>query len=230
MLKFDLHVHSQYSRDSKAPLKDILRTAWGKGLDGIAICDHDAIEGGQKAQKMVQSSSRRDDFLVIPGIEVSTSKGHMLVLGVSEMIPAGMTPEETADYARDLGALSILAHPFRKSAHGIGYIDGIGADAVETFNSKSFFNGANLRAQKEADRLNLPKTGGSDAHIAELVGCGYTEIDAGENTMEAVFQAILHKKTNPCGQLTPHSVVARQMGKNVIRRTKNILKGNFGEQ
>ncbi|MDV0447761.1 hypothetical protein MsAg5_16750 [Methanosarcinaceae archaeon Ag5] len=230
MFKFDLHIHSQYSRDSKAPLEDILRTAKEKGLDGIAICDHDEIEGAYKAMALVREFPEKyGGLVVIPGIEVSTAKGHILALNVSEKIPPMMTPEETTDYARDLGALSIIAHPFRKSAHGIGYVEGAGADAVETFNSKSTTNGANQKADQEADRLKMPKTGGSDAHIAELVGRGYTNIDATENTTEAVLEAIRQGKTIPGGELTPYSVVVRQMGGNVIRRTKRFFKMQFHE-
>jgi len=45
-MKFDLHVHSCYSKDSNASLDDILEYAASNGLDGFAICDHDRIEGG----------------------------------------------------------------------------------------------------------------------------------------------------------------------------------------
>ncbi|WNY25960.1 hypothetical protein MsAc7_15320 [Methanolapillus millepedarum] len=213
-----------------ASLKDILRTAKEKNLNGIAICDHDEIKGAFKAMELVREFPEKyGGVVVIPGIEVSTAKGHILALGVFEKIPPKMTPEETTDYARDLGALSIIAHPFRKSAHGIGYIEGAGADAVETFNSKSITNGANKKAEKEANRLNMPKTGGSDAHIAELVGQGYTKIDVPDNTADSVISAILQQKTVPGGELTPYSVVARQMGGNVIRRTKLLFKRQFHE-
>ncbi|MCK5660357.1 MAG: PHP domain-containing protein, partial [Methanosarcinales archaeon] len=52
-LRFDMHVHTCYSRDSKASVDDILDHAIAIGLDGIAICDHDTVEGGLFAQKRV---------------------------------------------------------------------------------------------------------------------------------------------------------------------------------
>ena len=183
MLKYDFHVHSKYSRDSETPLKEILRVAKERNLDGIAICDHDEVKGGLKALEIVRENPKKYGGLnVIPGTEVSTSKGHVLILGVTEKLPSFMTPEETIDMARDLNALSIIAHPYRKSAHGIGYLEGSGADAAETFNSKCITNTANKKAKAEAERLNMPQVGGSDAHIAALVGQGYTLINIETNT------------------------------------------------
>ena len=230
MLKYDFHVHSKYSRDSETPLKEILRVAKERNLDGIAICDHDEVKGGLKALEIVRENPKKYGGLnVIPGTEVSTSKGHVLILGVTEKLPSFMTPEETIDMARDLNALSIIAHPYRKSAHGIGYLEGSGADAAETFNSKCITNTANKKAKAEADRLNMPQVGGSDAHIAALVGQGYTLINIETNTEDAVFDAILRRKTIPAGENTPMKIVLNQMKGNVIRRTNLFLKGQRKE-
>ena len=225
MQKYDFHIHSRYSRDSETPLKEILQMANIKGLNGIAICDHDEVKGGLKALEIVKENPKKyGDLLVIPGTEVSTSKGHVIVLGISEKIPSYMTPEETTDLARDLNALSIIAHPYRKAAHGIGYLEGTGADAAETFNSKCITNGANKKAVKEATRLGMPQTGGSDAHIADLVGRGYTMMEIEENTKENVFDAVLRGKTIPFGEKTPKTIVIRQVKNNIIRRTTEFFK------
>lgn len=225
MFKYDFHIHSRYSRDSETPLKEILRAAKNKGLNGIAICDHDEVKGGLKALEIVRDNPKKyGGMLIIPGTEVSTSKGHVLVLGITEKIPSFMSPEETTDLARDLNALSIIAHPYRKAAHGIGYLEGTGADAAETFNSKCITNGANKKAAREAGRLGMPQTGGSDAHIAELVGQGYTLVETDENRQDTVFDAILRGKTIPCGEKTPKAIVISQAKKNVVRRTNLILR------
>ncbi|MDV0444906.1 hypothetical protein MmiAt1_04520 [Methanimicrococcus sp. At1] len=228
MLKYDFHVHSKYSKDCKTPLKDILNAAKAKNLSGIAICDHDEIKGGLKALEIVKENPKKyGDLIVIPGIEVSTSKGHILVLGVTEKIPPYMTPEETTDMARELNAVSIAAHPFRKAAHGIGYLKGSGVDAAETFNSKCLTNSANNRARRVAENLGMPQVGGSDAHIAELVGQGYTLADVGANSQESIFDAILRGATIPGGEKTPKEVVANQIRKNIFRRTRMLLNGKI---
>lgn len=40
MIKWDLHMHSHHSGDSKAKLQDMILSAKQKGLDGICITDH----------------------------------------------------------------------------------------------------------------------------------------------------------------------------------------------
>lgn len=219
MFKYDFHIHSKYSRDSKASLKDILNAAISQNLDGIAICDHDEIKGGFKAAELVKENpDKYGHLIVIPGTEVSTSKGHILVLGVTEKIPALMTPEETTDLARDLNAVSIVAHPYRKAAHGLGYLKGSGADAAETFNSKCLFQYSNKKAAREAQKIGMPQVGGSDAHFAEFVGFGYTLADAESNTRDCIFDSILRGKTIPGGIKSSPGTVLRQMQKNAVRR------------
>ena len=46
-MKFDLHVHTRFSKDSDADIDAIIHHAKKNGLDGFAVCDHDVIEGGQ---------------------------------------------------------------------------------------------------------------------------------------------------------------------------------------
>ena len=48
----DMHIHSNYSFDSKIKLSDLLKHLKEIGLDGIVITDHDSIEGNSKAENM----------------------------------------------------------------------------------------------------------------------------------------------------------------------------------
>jgi predicted metal-dependent phosphoesterase TrpH len=60
-MKYDLHVHSFYSKKcGHMNPKDIVKTAIKNGLDGVAITDHDTIKGGLKAKEYEQK-----DFQVI---------------------------------------------------------------------------------------------------------------------------------------------------------------------
>jgi predicted metal-dependent phosphoesterase TrpH len=208
-MKFDLHVHSCYSKDSNASLDDILEHAARNGLDGFAICDHDRIEGGIACSRRAQDIG--SDMIVIPGVEVSSSKGHVLVLGVRELIEPGLSPEETIERARQQGAVVIIPHPFKMTSHGIGYIEGLDADAIEVLNSRCVTDGPNNKARKAAQELGFPMVGGSDSHEAEMVGRSYTEIDAQLRTVESVLDAIRKGNTRPGGGKTPMSFVVKQM-------------------
>jgi len=77
-MRFDLHIHSNYSPDSRLDVDDILRRAVKKGLDGIAICDHDTITGSFLARRRAKELDL--PLLVLPAVEVSTNMGHLIVL------------------------------------------------------------------------------------------------------------------------------------------------------
>jgi 3',5'-nucleoside bisphosphate phosphatase len=75
----DLHLHTTASDGVMSP-SEIVRYAKAKGLQAIAITDHDTIEGLEEGL----SEGKRIDFEVIPGIEVSAehSPGSMHLLGL----------------------------------------------------------------------------------------------------------------------------------------------------
>lgn len=220
-MKFDLHVHSEHSKDSNSRHDDILEAALKKGLDGFAICDHDTVEGGLACEK--RALELGFDLTVIPGVEVTCSKGHILVLGINQNIEPFLSPEETIERARILGGTVIIPHPFKRSSHGIGSFEGLDIDAVEVFNSRCLFNNANRKAAIEAKRLGIPGVAGSDSHIPEMVGQAYTEIDASENTPRAVLKAIRDGKVAPAGKNTPTPVILKQMAGSTKRKIKKKL-------
>ena len=74
----DLHVHTTASDGAMSP-SQMVRYAKAKGLQAIAITDHDTIEGLEEAL----SEGERTGIEVIPGIEISAehSPGSMHLLG-----------------------------------------------------------------------------------------------------------------------------------------------------
>ncbi|MEG2377463.1 MAG: PHP domain-containing protein, partial [Clostridia bacterium] len=68
MMKFDLHVHSCRSIDSRADFVDIYSAAKRRGLAGLAICDHNHFSPPPPC----------DGLLIIPACEYSTTAGHLL--------------------------------------------------------------------------------------------------------------------------------------------------------
>ena len=95
-MKIDTHIHSKYSKDSITPLENIIKYSKKIGLNAIAITDHDEIKGTWAIREL-----EHDDLLLIPGEEVSTSKGHIVALGITDYIKPLQSPEETIDEIHD---------------------------------------------------------------------------------------------------------------------------------
>lgn len=195
-MKFDLHIHSTYS-DGHADVKEIIKAAKRRGLDGIALTDHDTMRGIPAARRYIKD--QKLDLILIPGIEVTTSEGHLLVLGVDKAPEKKKSPEETIERAHDLGGIADVPHPYHPFRHAIGRIPD--ADAVEVYNSKHLFGLANGRAKLEARRRRMSMVAGSDSHFADTVGLGVTEIDAED--VDGVLEAIRAGRTKILGKRTP---------------------------
>lgn len=187
-MRFDLHVHSSYS-DGHDDVKSILEAALMKGLGGISITDHDTLKGSLVARRLIREYKM--DIVLIPGVEVTTSEGHLIILGAEELPPKGRSPEETIDQAHDLGAVAVVPHPYHPFRHALWRIPR--CDAVEVYNSKHLFGIANARARLGASRQHLPMVAGSDSHFAATVGLGVTGIEA-EDT-EGAISAIREGRT-----------------------------------
>jgi predicted metal-dependent phosphoesterase TrpH len=182
--------------------EEIIKILKKKGLDGMAITDHNNIEGSLKAIKIAPKN-----FIVIPGIEISTSNGHIIALNVRETIQRELSVEETVDKILDLGGIPIVPHLYRN-------MSGINKDnlmkirskvsVIEVFNSCSVPQ-SNLKTAKLAKELKLGGTGGSDSHNPKYVGWGYTTIDTTDFNVDSIISDINKKKIWGEGETLPLS-------------------------
>lgn len=218
-MKFDLHIHSNCS-DGRASVEEIIKAARRRGLDGIAITDHDTMKGVPLGRRYIKD--RKLDLILIPGVEVSTSEGHLIVLGVEEPPQKRMSPEETIERAHELGGIADVPHPYHPFRHALGRIPD--ADAVEVYNSKHLFGLANGRARFEARRRRIPMVAGSDSHYVETVGLGVTEIEAED--AEEVLEAIRAGRTRILGRRTPPRFFVGNMFtyiyKKMVKRARRV--------
>src|SRR5438045_3538074 len=112
-INVDLHTHTFFSGDGVSSPEELITAARAKGLHGVAITDHntcDAIAYLLEKKLMRADGKPVDDFLVIPGVEVTTSEGHLLCIGCTLPDAArlkGRPPREVCELIHEHGGLAV---------------------------------------------------------------------------------------------------------------------------
>lgn len=167
-MKYDLHVHTSYSKKcGYTNPKNVVKAAIKSGLDGIAITDHDTIKGAIQAKEYSLGF-----FDVIIGSEITTNRGEIIGLFLSEDIESNKF-ESVISEIKNQNGLAVVPHPFdalRKSAFHPGTEDVKMLDGIESFNSRCILKKYNDIAENFANKYNLMKTAGSDAHFLHEIG------------------------------------------------------------
>ena len=220
MLAVELHAHSALSHDGRDPVDLLLEQAAAVGLDALVVTDHDEIDASLEAADLAAEFG----LVGIPGMEVTSEAGHVLALGVREVVPPHLSFDETLDRIREQGGIAVIPHPFQSSRHGVAAKiteeQLATADAIEVYNSRLLTGLANRKADRFATEHDLPKTAGSDAHISEMVGQAVTEVAVEERSAEAILRAVAEGRTSVVGSRTPWRVSFRQAAGGAKRRVK----------
>lgn len=214
---FDLHVHTSFS-DGRDDVEAVLKAAARRGLDGISITDHNTLEGSIAAQRLIDEMEL--SLILIPGAEVTTSEGHLLVFGICELPPLRRSPEETIDTVHDMGGIAAVPHPYHLFRNAIGRVPPV--DAVEVYNSRYITGVSNALARLQAKRKNLPMIAGSDSHFAETVGLGITCVDA--KCTEDILSEIRAGRTKIDGKRTPSRFATGNAVSGVFNGVKQVIR------
>jgi predicted metal-dependent phosphoesterase TrpH len=185
LVNVDLHVHTTYSFDSSIQPKTIVEQLYAHPfIKAVAITDHNRVEGYYKVKQL---ASAYPDILIIPGVEITSVKGDLIVLGVAELPPQPWTVENVVDFAKERQSLVIVAHPYR--AYGLGDLaKNYDVDAIEVLNG-ALPAQLNRMAENLAKEMGLPGVAGSDAHNVNELWSVYTEVEASSDVDE-VLKAI----------------------------------------
>lgn len=199
-MMMDLHVHSAYSVDTDVEIKDILKMAKKRNLKGLAIADHNVIDGSLEAYELAKDM---EDFVVLRAVEISSSEGHIIGYGLNKLIKRDMTPQETVDAVKRAGGVPVVPHPYRFwSGVGEKVVLETEFSAIEGLNARST-KGSNEKAIALAEKLELGVTGGSDAHKVDDIGTGVTVFETSVETEEDALEEILKRRTKVDGRSRP---------------------------
>jgi len=181
--KADLHLHSLYS-DGTASVAQILdHVERATDLDVVAITDHERIDGALRAAERHRDGAYSFDLVV--GEEITTRRGHVLALFITERLPALRPLDETLERIHAQGGIAIAAHPMAPIPLSVGRRslrqvrdhadEAVAFDALELFNpSHAGRTRHAARMKLNASELDLPGVGNSDAHVLEGIGSGWT--------------------------------------------------------
>jgi len=203
-MKIDLHCHSYYSNDGISSPEKLIKTALKKGLDGIALTDHNTTQGWKEAAE----AAKKINAVLVFGEEIKIKKegktvGEILGYFLKEEInPRGKSVEEVIKEIKSQGGIAIIAHPYhwRKLFKELEKYKNL-VNGIEVFNARSQTKRGNQKSFIFAQRNNLAMTAGSDAHHCSEVGDAYIEADV--KNVEELKEAILKKEIKIFGKQSP---------------------------
>jgi glycosyltransferase involved in cell wall biosynthesis len=191
LIDVDLHMHTDHSGDCATPVEVLLATAKARGLGAIAVTDHNEISGALEAQ------AKAEGIKVIVGEEVKTKdQGEVIGLFLRELIPRGLSLQETIAEIKRQGGLVYVPHPFDRMhsvpdyEHLLAVLDDV--DAIEVFNPRIAIHEFNEEAVRFAAKYRVPAGAGSDAHVAQGLGSvriRMPDFDGPDEFMESLREA-----------------------------------------
>lgn len=190
----DLHVHTEHSHDSWATVENVLDTAEQRGLEAIAITDHDTVTGAKDARQLADDR----DITVIPGVERTVPVGkhgvHLIGLHI-DRLPPNDDILSVVEAIHEQGGIVVVPHPFRV---GTGLLNHAKngtiqqsatesvlerADLIEVLNWKDSRSAISktLEFVRESDHSIVA---GTDAHASTDVGKLANYIDSPQTISE----------------------------------------------
>ena len=227
--KIDLHCHSFFSGDGVSSPEALIAAARLKGLHGFALTDHNSSDGCRYLldKGLVREDGLPvDDFLVIPGVEVTTAEGHLLCLGVILPYLKGTPAKEVCALVHEMGGIAIPPHPYDLFRAGIrqSVLDSLTLDGLEVFNAATTLKRYNRIAFEYATMRGLPMTAGSDAHHAAAIGTAYTILRTDNFSVRGILNQITAGTELNQQYLTPKDALRKTWNNWLRLRRRRIHK------
>ena len=171
-VRVDCHSHSMWSGDCTTTPDELALAIEETGIDVVCLTDHNVIAG---ALQLADELPCR----VIVGEEMRVGEGELIGLFLSERVPQGLGPVESAKRIRDQGGVVYIPHPFdpMRNAlrpHEIDLLveEGL-VDVIEGRNAKTSLASLNQKAVDYGAAHGLVVGAGSDAHVPGALGAAY---------------------------------------------------------
>ena len=173
--KTEFHVHTRYSKDSILPFWLLIMMLKIKKINTIAITDHNEIAGAIKFKKKFLQHG----IELIVGEEIFTNKGEIIGLGLSKKIESNLSPSETIKQIREQNGLVYVPHPYDEKRYKTVLVEDKikknknSIDFIEVNNGRNISVKFDDKQNQIAEKYNIQKIIGSDAHTFFEVGRNY---------------------------------------------------------
>lgn len=211
----DLHLHSELSDDSRAPveayLKLLARKRDERPLDGIVLTEHRQFD----LDRDYRALEDRYGVLILTAAEVETDYGHVLVYGVNADMLARfdfrdvrLPAQEVITEVDRLGGVALPCHPGRPTVGLCAHYETKppleGVIAVEALNGGSR-KGEDARVEELVQRFGYGTFGGSDSHLVSFVGICATEFERDVRNTEDLVRELRERRYRPVDFRPPRS-------------------------
>ena len=203
----DMHLHSERSDDSRAPVEAYLKLLQRKRderpLAGIVLTEHRQFDLHRDFRPLEDQYGLR----ILNAAEVETDYGHVLVYGVNADILARfdfadvrLPAQEVITEVARLGGVALPCHPGRPNVGLCAHYETKpvleGVVAVEALNGGSR-RGEDARVQELIREHGYAAFGGSDSHLVSFVGLCATEFDDEIRDMDGLVTALKSRRYRP---------------------------------
>lgn len=192
-IKIQFHTHTRKDPvdNIKHTEEDLIAAAAANGYDALSITCHNRVVFDENLQKYAE----KNGILLIPGIEKSIGRRHVLIINANAEAEKIKTFDDLKNYKKNRAQCLIIApHPFyptwiclhKKLEENIKLFDAV---EYSWFHSKKL-NFYNEKAKKFALKHGLPMISTSDNHILKYLDASYSLVEAKEKSIPAIFDAI----------------------------------------
>ncbi|HUY00996.1 MAG TPA: PHP-associated domain-containing protein [Candidatus Deferrimicrobium sp.] len=230
ILRFESHVHTNFSDGYY--YKFMIRSAFKKRIDVLAITDHNTQEGFKYFTNYVKEYSKKNgqQILIMPAEEIGCEGGEILAYGLTETIKRGTSISEAVDNIHDQGGVAAMAHPFSFLTSITGNsLKQYPYDGIEIINLNSFDLSNNLAKKFALTHPNLFQIGGNDAHHPWCLGIILNLIES-EPEIDAILKALKKKKIRIIHGMESFPWRTHFYIKNYLPNLFNVIRTGIGYQ
>jgi hypothetical protein len=195
VLAGDFHVHA-YPIDGTLPRWEVQKEAARRGLDVVAITNHNQTLGGRLAARLDGA-----DVIVLPGQELTTPGFHMALAGIGRTVDWRLSASAAIEEAHRQGGVAIAAHPVPDSwrttdAAALEKLDGLeAAHPLLHVEPDGRAGLAAFHARVRAVNVTVAPIGSSDFHFFPDMGACRTYLIVDERSQRGVLDAIRTGRT-----------------------------------